>query len=451
MLRTYKIQVKKGHKLFDYFSNLSYLSKNLFNTTNYYIKQYASAKDRLKNNKELHPNQEEVLNLVEYLTKDTKYYPSGDWLSYNTLDYIFKTLKHKDYISLPSHSNQWIMKSLINGSYKSFFESLKAYKKNPSAFLGRPKLPKYKKKNEKSIIYFSNITCKIKDNKYLRFPKTKLQLNIGKLGMFGTLKQVRVIPHTTYFDVEVVLENNLMELPLKDDNKRYMSIDLGLDNLCAIATSYSNDSCIIKGTPIKAINQYFNKQVSYYKSILKTTNNIDYSKRIDKLYKKRNNKINDYMHKVSKVIINKCINENISKIIIGYNENWKQNIKIGKQNTQNFVSIPYCKLIDKIKYKGKQLGIEVICQEESYTSKASFLDNDDLPICNAKNKENYKFSGKRIQRGLYKTKDGKLINADINGSLNILRKYLIKKEVPIVLKDLWDRGCVKHPVIITIA
>lgn len=145
-IRTYKIQVKKGNKLFNYFSEYCFLSKNLYNTTNYYIKQYASAKQRLKDNKELHPNQEEVFNLVEYLTKDTKHYPKGDWLSYNALDYILKTIKHKDYISLPSHSNQWIMKSLINGSYKSFFESIKDYKKNPSKYKGQPKLPKYKNK-----------------------------------------------------------------------------------------------------------------------------------------------------------------------------------------------------------------------------------------------------------------------------------------------------------------
>ena len=360
-------------------------------------------------------------------------------------------MKHNDYVSLPSHSNQWIIKSLINGSYKSFFESLKTYKKNPSIYLGRPKLPKYKKKNDQSIIYFSNITCKIKDNKYLRFPKTKLQLNIGKLGMYGTLKQVRVIPHATYFDVEIILENNQSELPLMEDNKRYISIDLGLDNLCAIATTYSNDSYIIKGTPLKAINQYFNKEVSYYRSILKTTNNMDYSKRLDRLYKKRNNKITDYMHKVSKTIINKCINENISKIIIGYNDNWKQNINIGAKNNQNFVTIPYYKLLDKIEYKAKQQGIEIIYQEESYTSKASFLDNDILPICDAKNKEKYTFNGKRIHRGMYKSRKGILINADINGSLNIMRKYLIKKEIPLVLTNLWDRGCVKHPVIMNIA
>ena len=450
ILKTYKIQIKKGHKLFNYFSFYTFLSKNLFNTTNYYIKQFASAKQRLNDNLDLHPNQEEILNLVEYYTKDTKYYPKGDWLSYNTLDYIFKTIKHKDYISLPSHSNQWIMKSLINGSYKSFFESLKSYKKDNSKYNSKPKLPKYKKKNSKTILYFTNITCKIKDNKYLRFPKTKLQLNIGKLGMYGTLKQVRVIPHTTYFDVEIVLENQAIDKPLKEDNKRYISIDLGLNNLCAISNSYNNDTYLIKGTPLKSTNQYFNKKVSYYKSILKITNNLDYSKRIDKLYRKRNNKIIDYMHKTSKKIINLCLKENISKIIIGYNENWKQNINIGKCNNQNFVGIPYYKLIDQIKYKAKIQGIEVILQEESYTSKASFLDFDEIPIYNKKEVENPKFSGKRIQRGLYKSKKGILINADINASLNILRKYINKKEIPIETKFLWDRGCVEHPIILNI-
>lgn len=450
-IRTYKIQVKKGNKLFNYFNEYCFLSKNLYNTTNYYIKQYASAKQRLKDNKELHPNQEEVFNLVEYLTKDTKYYPKGDWLSYNALDYIFKTIKQKDYISLPSHSNQWIMKSLINGSYKSFFESIKDYKKNQSKYKGQPKLPKYKNKNSKTILYFTNITCTIKENKYLRFPKTKFKLNIGKLGMKGTLKQVRVIPHTTYFDVEVVLDTNILEKSLKEENKRYMSIDIGLENLCAITNSYSNDSYLIKGTPLKSFNQYFNKKLSKYKSILKTTNKMDYSKRIDKLYNKRNNKINDYMHKVSKLIIDKVIDDNISKIIIGKNTNWKQNINIGKVNNQNFVSIPIEKLLSLIEYKAKENGIKVIFQEESYTSKASFLDNDVLPIFNTQNSgETHKFSGKRILRGLYKSKKGILINADINGSLNILKKYIVKKEIPMEINHLWDRGCVKHPVILSI-
>lgn len=449
ILKTYKIQIKEGHKLFDYFSNYCFLSKNLYNTTNYYIKQYVSAKQRISENKELHPNQEEILNLVDYITKDSDYQPKGNWLSYKTLDYVFKTLKNKDYYALPSHSNQWIMQQLIKGDYKSYFKSIKDFKINPQKYKGMPKLPKYKKKNEKTTLYFTNLTCKIKDKKYLRFPKTKHQINIGKLGMYGILKQVRVIPHQTYYDVEIILENNeIIDKPLKEDNQKYLSIDLGLNNLCAISNSYNNDTYIIKGTPIKSINQYYNKKVSYYKSILKTINNKDYSKRLDRITKKRNNKITDYMHKTSKTIIDMCLKENISKIIIGYNENWKDNINIGSQNNQNFVGIPYFKLIRQIKYKAKIYGIEVILQEESYTSKASFLDEDYIPKLGEIEKP--KFSGKRILRGLYKSKDNILINSDVNGSLNILKKYIIQKEIPIDINILWNRGCVKHPLVLSV-
>lgn len=447
MFKTYKIQIKKGHKMFDYFSSLCNLSKNLYNTTNYYIRQYASAKSRLRGQVELHPNQIEILNIVEEL-KDTKYYPKGDFLNYNTLDYIFKTNKNIDYTSLPSHSNQWIMKSLVDGSYKSFFAGIKDYKSNPIKYLGKPKMPKYLKK-EKTILFFSNVTCKIKDNKYLRFPKTKNRLNIGKLGIKGILKQVRVIPHISYFEVEVVLDVNLNSPKISPNNK-IMSIDIGLNNLCAISNSFNKDSYLIKGTPLKSFNHYFNKKVSYCKSILKKVNQKDYSIRIDKLYRKRDNKITDYMHKVSKTIIELCISNDISTIVIGHNNNWKQNINIGKANNQNFVSIPINKLIQQIQHKSALYDIKVILQEESYTSKASFLDGDEIPIFKNNDNNKHTFSGKRVKRGLYKTKEGIFLNADINGSLNILKKYLItEKESSKVdeLVNLWSIGFRDNPVI----
>lgn len=447
MLKTYKIQIKKGHKMFSYFSELCNLSKNLYNTTNYYIRQFASAKSRLRDNIKLHPNQIEILNIVEGI-KDTKYYPKGDFLNYNTLDYIFKTNKNIDYISLPSHSNQWIMKSLIDGNYKSFFKTAKDYKVNPNKYLGKPKMPKYIKK-EKTILFFSNVTCRIKDNKYLRFPKTKFKLNIGKLGIKGILKQVRAIPHIAYFELEIVLDTDEKYKQVKPNN-RIISIDVGLNNLCAISNSFSKDSYLIKGTPLKSINQYFNKKLSYYKSVLKKVNKKDYSIKIDKLYRKRNNKITDYMHKVSKTIIELCINYDISTIVIGHNNDWKQNINISKINNQNFVSVPIDKLIRQIQYKAEYYNINVVLQEESYTSKASFLDNDDIPIFKKGFKGNYIFSGKRVTRGLYKSKDKILLNADINGSLNILKKYLIaKKESSKVneLVNLWSIGFRDNPVI----
>ena len=456
MLKTYKVQIKKGHKLFKYFSDLCHNSKNLYNASNYYIRQYASAKLRIRENQPLHNNQKEILDIVESI-KGTKYYPKGDFLTYNALDYIFKTTKNVDYLSLPSHSNQWIIKSLIEGNYKSFFSIIKDYKLNPSKYLGRPKMPKYLKK-DKTILFFSNITCKIKNEKYLRFPKTKLQLNIGKLGIKGKLKQVRVIPHTTYYDIELVLDTTENYEKVKANNK-IMAIDIGLNNLCAISTSFNKKTYLIKGTPIKSINQYFNKEVAHYKGILKKVNQADYSVRLDKLYKKRNNKIKDYIHKTSKKVIELCLQNNISTIVIGHNKNWKQNSDMGKINNQNFISIPVNKLIEQIQYKAAYHNINVELQEESYTSKASFLDNDEIPVLNKKTKDNkYTFSGKRIKRGLYKSQEGILINADINGSLNILKKYLLRQQkeqkeiskVTQILKkfvNLWNRGYMDNPII----
>lgn len=450
MLKTYKIQINRHHKLFNYFNELCVLSKNLYNTTNYYIKQYASGKAALKENKVLHPNQEDVINIVDYITQqsgDDKKIPTGEWLNYNTLDFVFKKTKNKDYYALPSHSNQWIMKNVFK-DFKSFFESLKEYKKNPAKFKGRPKLPKYKK-SDKTILYFTNITCKIVNGNSIRFPKTKETLSIGKIGGLGKLQQIRVIPHQTYFDVEIVLKNNT-DFTIKTDNQRYIAIDLGLDNLCAISNNFNTKTYLIKGTPLKSINSYFNKKLALKKSQSKMQYNMDYTRGMDKLYRKRNNKITDYMHKASKTIINYCVENNVSKIIIGNNKQWKTKSNIGKTNNQNFINMPHNKLINQIQYKAAIQGIEVIMQEESYTSKASFLDNDEIPVYNVNNQKEYVFSGKRIHRGLYKSKTGKLINADINGSLNILKKYLIKIKNATPLGNLWSTGFVEHPKVLNI-
>ena len=284
---------------------------------------------------------------------------------------------------------------------------------------------------------------------FLSFPKTKETLSIGTLGEVGKLQQVRVIPHQTYFDVEIVFKNN-KEFSIKKDNSKYIGIDLGLDNLCAISNNFNTKTFLIKGTPLKSINSYFNKKLALKKSQSKKQYNRDYTNNMDKLYKKRNYKINDYMHKTSKLIIDYCLNNDVCKIIIGNNQQWKTKSNIGKVNNQNFISIPHTKLINQIQYKAAIEGIEVILQEESYTSKSSFLDNDNIPIYKENDTNQYKFSGKRIQRGLYKSKNGILINADINGSLNILKKYLLKIKNATPLGDLWSTGFVEHPKVLKV-
>ena len=223
-----------------------------------------------------------------------------------------------------------------------------------------------------------------------------------------------------------------------------MSIDLGIDNLCT-CTSNVTKSFIVNGKPIKSINQYYNKQKSKYQSILELKNHKKYSNRLYRLTLKRHNKIKDYFHKVSRYIVNQLVEQSINTLIIGKNNGWKQETNLGKRNNQNFVQIPFNMLINMLQYKCKIQGINCILQEESYTSKASFFDNDYIPIYNKSKSEikNYTFSCKRIKRGLYKT-NNILINADINGSLNILRKYL-NVACDVIISST-SRGFVHNPV-----
>ena len=224
-----------------------------------------------------------------------------------------------------------------------------------------------------------------------------------------------------------------------------MSIDLGVNNLAACTSNVINPF-IINGKPIKSVNQYYNKMLSKHKSIIKTTNNVNTSSKIRKLTLKRNNKIKWYMHNASKHIIKILLDNEINTLIVGKNKEWKSNINIGKQNNQTFVSIPFDMFISQIKYKCKLNGINIIEQEESYTSKVSFIDNDYIPTYN-KDDDKLNVSGKRIKRGLYQTKNSHYINADINGSFNIMRKYLNVASDHIINGRC--RGLVVNPYLVT--
>ena len=222
------------------------------------------------------------------------------------------------------------------------------------------------------------------------------------------------------------------------DNGNYLGIDIGLDNL-ASCVSNTGSCFIINGRPLKSINQYYNKRLSYLKSKLK--DNKHTSKQIRSLTNKRNNKIKDYLHKASRILVNHVVSNGINTIIIGHNKYWKQEINIGKRNNQNFVSIPFNMFISMVSYKATLEGINVKIVEESYTSKCSFLDNEQ--ICKH---ESYK--GRRIKRGLFKTSFGKIINADINGAFNIIRKS--EKESFDVTMLLKGRGFWWNPVRISV-
>ena len=204
-----------------------------------------------------------------------------------------------------------------------------------------------------------------------------------------------------------------------EPNERYASIDLGINNLAVVASNVM-EPYIINGKPLKSINQYSNKKIAYYKSLLAKKQYI--SKRIKRIYRKRNNKITDYLHKATAYIVNQLVSNNIKTLIIGYNKEWKQDTKMGKVNNQNFVGIPFYKFKSQLEYKCALVGIAVEEQEESYTSKCSFKDDEEI-------RKHSVYRGQRISRGLYRAADGSIINADLNGSLNIMKKWMEGKAV----------------------
>jgi putative transposase len=366
------IQVEYSFEL----SKLCHLAKNLYNLANWYVRQ-------------------DFFNLNNLLT-------------YYDLDFILKT--KQAYQSLPSQTAQQILK-YVTRNWKSYFKGLKEFRVDFRKFKKKPKIPRYKKKNGESIAIFTNQQCKIK-NGSLCFPR-KVNLNLVKTRITERLKEIRIIPLGVKYKIEIVYEKEEGNLGLDKDH--ILSIDLGLNNLI---TAVNNNGCrpfIIKGGMIKSINQYYNKQLAYYRSIENKKGNIKDTRRIQNLYLTRNNKLTTLFHRISKNIVDFCTLHNIGTIVIGYNHGWKQKINIGKKNNQKFVQISFLKLVKQIEYKARLKGIHVLTVNEHYTSKCSFLDNE--PI-----KKHAKYVGKRISRGLFKTSKGILLNADVNGAYNIMRK-----------------------------
>lgn len=375
---------KKNIKMFNEIDSLSFCSKNLYNIANFHIRQ-----EFIKNNK---------------------------YLNYND---VYKILKSGvDYKALPAKVSQEILRQ-VDTVWQTFFKSIKDWRINPSKYKGKPKIPNYKEKlvGRNMLSYNYQALGKRHHKKHGKLKLSKSEHILIKTKIkFDDIKLVRIIPRRGLYVIEVVYSKDITKNKL--DKNHIMGIDLGVNNLCAIATT-KNKNILINGKPLKSINQYYNKKISKMKSILKKSNNSSSSKNTLRLTNKRNNKILDYLHKTSRYIINYCLANDISEIVIGKNKNWKQNINIGKKNNQTFVNIPFDKLINQIKYKGELQNIEVITTEESYTSKCSFLDDEKISKSN-----NYK--GKRVKRGLFKSSLGYLLNADINGSLNIIKKVVPK-------------------------
>lgn len=369
-----------------------------------------------------------LYNHATYIVRQ-KFIFNSYWVRYNELDKLLKLdTKYPDYRNMPTAASAQQLLRKVDKTWKSFFAAIKDWKQHPDKYLGRPKLPKYCQRAV-TMIELTNQQCKIKQNK-LTFPKVfqglQLPLRFTQKD-YKKLCTVRVVPHNRDIIIEVVYE--VADTTALPDNHRYMGIDLGVNNLVAWVTSITSPG-LVNGRPLKSMNQYYNKKLAAMKSNLPAKQYI--SNQIRQLTNKRNRKVKDYLHKVSKYLVEICKQQQIRTIIIGKNDGWKQHSNMSKRVNQNFVEIPYNQLIQMISYKAAQIGVTIILTEESYTSGTSYLDGE-LPI-----RANYNRK-RRVKRGLFISNSGKEINADINAAYQ-----MIKKVVP--NSNEWDRGCGVHPV-----
>lgn len=332
-----------------------------------------------------------------------------------------------DFRNLPCHVSRNVIKQ-VSENIKSWIRAKKEYEKHPDKFQRRPKLPDYKNGKKLNIVVFDELSCRIKEDGCVHFVKNIIKPIRTKVKP-DELIQIRIIPEATCFIVEIVYERKETDLGLDKDN--FLSIDLGLNNLCACVSNVV-ESFIINGKIAKSVNQWYNKKKA---KLMSFVGNKETSNKIKRITLLRNCWIEDKLHKISRYIVNFCRSNNIGTIIIGLNKGWKNKINIGKRNNQHFVSIPHSKLINKIVYKAKLLGINVIIHEESYTSKIDHLAFEPL-----KKQESY--LGKRKKRGLFQNSIGKLINSDINGAIGIARKVIGDSFIGKII----DSGFVFNPI-----
>ena len=396
--------IKKSHPYYNMLCEYTHLAKNLYNHANYLVRN--------------------------------EFVETGKWLQYQELDKILKQdFDYPDYRNMPASQSAQQVLRLLETSWKSFFKSIKDWSKNKEKYSGKPKLPKYKPKDGKMVLIITNQQVRQKGD-LLHFPKTFCGFTVRPrcitLDNFEKINQVRIVPKGQSFCLEIVYSISV-ESDLLPDTGRYMSIDLGLDNLATVVTNIGLNPIIVNGKGLKSTNQYYNKKKAHYQSVAKQMNNQHYTNRLYRLTQKRNLKVEDYLHKASRYIVDFALENQINTIVIGNNKNWKQSSSLGKVTNQAFVSIPHQKLIDKICYKAQLCGIQVILTEESYTSGTSFLDSE-LPEKVYYNKK------RRVHRGLFVSNQGIKINADVNAAFQIMKKVF-----PNVFSDGVE-GVVLHPV-----
>lgn len=477
-MRTWTINYKKHSVLRDYFARNTTDTRCMRNTANFYIRNTMTGLKKSPEERTL--AETEVLHDVftgiqkaklhaeeRYLKKMDSLrttggmksavacskmkrtvfsYPTREkwFLSYQTLDAIFKETGHPVYCRMDSQVNQNAIRK-TEKAWVGYFQSRKEYREHPEKFRGKPKIPGYIR-TDGATAWWTSQTAKLliqKGKAYLRFVNCKELLCIGKASAFTGLSYVKteVKPYHGQFCILVTFKDHTREVPVPEQPSRILGVDIGLDNLLTVAGNFGERPFVIKGGPVKAANQWFNKRKARLLSDLTkgtdSTHSRKQSRALDALSRKREDVLRDIFYKCAWYLLRYARQQNVDVIGVGYNKEQKQNIGIGKQNNQAFVSVPYEKLRRCIRIVAAKLEIAVVEQEESYTSKADVTAGDDIPVYGTEGK-NASFSGKRVRRGLYRCKEGYLLNADVNGAANILRKRYPDAFAGKDLSYLWD-------------
>jgi putative transposase len=390
----------KNDPRFEAIDQTAFLSKNLYNAANYLVRQAFMLDQRD--------------------------------IPYNPLDKLLKPAP--DYCALPRKVSQWVLKQLDHDG-QAFLAASRTDRENPAVFSGRPKLPKYKHKTEgRNLLTDSVQAVSQKGLRQALVQPSGLAIEVPTSQ--PPLQPVRSVPHKTHDTLEGVYEKT----PQIAENLNpawYAGGDIGLDNLVTITSNKPGFvPVVVNGRPLKSTNQYYNQRRAELQSRLPVGAS---SKRLERLTDKRYRRIQYELHLASRRVIELLLEAGIGTLGLGKHAGWKQEINLGRRTHQNCVSSPHARYMERLAYQAEWVAMRVIVREENYTSKCSFLDLEPM-------ERQATYLGRRVKRGLFISAQGRRIQAEVNGSDNLLRN-----EVPCAFDAAGREGAVVRPVRLVLA
>jgi putative transposase len=377
-------------------------------------------KPQFKRLKELTHHAKNLYNQTLWTLREA-YKATGQYFSYPQMDKAMKQVTNLEgevnYRFLKAKVAQQTLRR-VDKNFKSFFTATKDFKKNPKKYSSQPNPPHFKQKPQDNLVYDYQ-AFSIKGE--IIILEKGLEIKLPKQLVGKTIKQVEILPKFNTFHAVFIYEEDPNDFVQVPKNEKVMSIDLGLNNLATCVTNGIIKPFIIDGRKLKSINAYYNKRKAKLQAKLEKQRGRKWSNKLQSLTDWRNAYINDYMHRATHLVVKSCVENEISKVFIGDVSKSLDHINLGKRTNQNFVNLSLGQFVEKLSYKLGSHGIELVVTNESYTSKASFISGDKMPK-QYEPKTNPTFNGRRIKRGLYQSSDGTLLNADVNGAYNILRK-----------------------------